>query len=376
MQATYGIMIRAKDGTLKSRVNDFVSLDILDTLNDVGSWSMKSMTAHPCPFESGDGIIVIRDNAYFFSGIVTQIQDTMDARTGLYSWQVQGTNDLGYLARRICYTDPDTGSTETAGHYTDTGKLSTVVETLIAKNLGQDALEDRIEPIVEAYDGPEIGDTVSVSLRFQNLLTAVTTLCTANAYNIRSVWDETNGKLFFEVFQSRDLSSAIVFTEQLNNILESEFISKSPEGNWILAGGTGEMTERQFATAENAESVSEWGRIEVFQDARNQHNVDEYVGEVLKRKSENMTGYSCVASDADNAPQYKVDYQLGDYVGMKIGEKYIIAQVQQVEIKVSGGVEQISPKFGTVAVGKFREIFVRLDDLRQDVDELLGTEIE
>ena len=376
MQANYGIMIRAKDGTLKARVNDFVSIDILDTLNDVGSWSMKSVTAQACPFESGDGIIVIRDNAYFFSGIVTQIQDTMDARTGLYSWQVQGTNDLGFLARRICYTDPDTGSTTTAGHYTDTGKLSTVVETLISKNIGADALAERQEAIIEAYSGAEIGDTVSVSLRYQNLLTAIVTLCTANAYNIRAVWDDSTMKLFYEVFQSRDLSSAVVFTEQLNNILESEFISKSPEGNWILAGGTGEMTERQFATAENTESVSDWGRIEVFQDARNQHDVDEYVEEVLKRKSDNLTGYSVEASDADNAPQYGIDYKLGDYVGMKIGEKYIIAQVQQVEIKLSGGVEQISPRFGTVAVGKFREIFVRLDDLRQDVNELLGTEIE
>ena len=97
---------------------------------------------------------------------------------------------------------------------------------------------------------------------------------------------------------------------------------------------------------------------------------------MLVKKSENMTGYSCTASDADNAPQYGIDYRLGDYVGMKITDKYIIAQVQQVQIDLSDGVEQISPKFGTVAVGKFREIFLQLDNLRQDVNELLGTEVE
>ena len=51
-------------------------------------------------------------------------------------------------------------------------------------------------------------------------------------------------------------------------------------------------------------------------------------------------------------------------------------QVQQVQIDLNEGIEQISPKFGTVAVGKFRELFLKLEDLRQDVNELLGTEIE
>lgn len=376
MQGKYGVFVRGSDGELIARVNDFVSLSILDTLNDLGSWTIGSTSIEKCPFEPGNGVVIVRNNKYFYSGIVTQIQDTMDARTGLYTWQVQGINDLGYLARRVCYVDPATGQTTVYDHYTDTGILSIVVERLIAKNLGQDAMSERVEPIVEANTGPEVGETVSVSLRFQNLLNAVTAVCVSNGYNIRPVWDADNLKIYYEVFASRDLSQGIIFTEQLNNIIESEYIGKSPEGNWILAGGTGEMTERQFSTAQNDDSISEWGRIEVFQDVRNQHDTESYVAEVLSKKSDNMTGYSCTASDADNAPQYGIDYKLGDYVGMKITDQYIIAQVQQVQIDLNNGVEHISPKFGTVAVGKFREIFLRLDDLRQDVNELLGTEIE
>ena len=376
MQAKYGILIRGLNGQLLARVTDYTSLSILDTLNDVGSWNLQSTSQESCPFQTGDGIIVVRDGHYFYSGIVTQIQNTMDAKTGLFSWEVQGVNDLGFLRRRICFVDPATGRTDEYDHYEDSGNLSDVVERLISKNIGPDAMAERRAEIVEAYTGPAQGDTVSVSLRFQNLLTAVVAVCTANGYNIRARWDEENLKVYYEVFPSRDLSSAIVFTEQLNNITESEYIGKAPEGNWILAGGTGEMTERQFSSALNAESISEWGRIEVFQDARNQHDTASYVDEVLARKSDNMTGYSVTASDADNAPQYGTDYKLGDYVGAKIADKYIIAQVQQVQAEVSGGIERISPKFGTVAVGKFREIFLKLDDLRQDVNELLGTEVE
>lgn len=380
MKANYGVFIREKDGRLSDRINDFASLSILDTLNGIGSWSMESTTQTPCPLKPGMGIVVSRNNVFCYSGIVEQIQDVYDASNGLYNWQVQGVGDLGYLNRRICYVDPETGRTDEIDHYTDTGKLSEVVEHLIAKNLGQEALAERresiIEPNTDAINEHAYGPDVSAFLRFQNLFTAVTALCVANLYNLRPVWDKTNSKLYYEVFLGRDLTSAIVFTEQLNNITESERLALAPEGNYILAGGVGELTERTFATAWNDNSIGEWGRIEVFQDVRNQHDVDSYVDEVLTKKSEGTSGYSVTASDADNAPQYGIDYKIGDYVSMKIADDYISAQVQQCQIDVADGIETLSPKFGTVAIGRFKSIYSQLENLRQDVNELLGTEIE
>ena len=380
MRGVYGVFIRERDGTLSDNLNEFVSLHILDTLNDIGSWSMESQSKSKCPFVPGMGIIVVRNNAFCYSGIVEQIQDTKDATTGLYNWQVQGVSDLGYLNRRICYVDPATGRTDEIDHYTDNGKLSEVVEKLIAKNVGQDALIVRREPIVEpnenAINEHAYGPDVSAFLRFQNLLTAVKALCMSNLYCIRPIWDDKNMKIYYEVFQGRDLSNGIVFTEQLNNVSSSERIAVSPEANYILAGGVGELTERTFATAQNVDSIIEWGRIEVFQDVRNQHDVDSYVEEVLVKKSEGTSGYSVTASDADNAPQYGIDYKIGDFVSMKIDETYIAAQVQQCQIDVSEGSETVSPKFGTVALGRFKSIYSQLDNLRADVNELLGTEIE
>ena len=380
MKANYGVFIRESNGRLADRINDFSSLSILDTLNDVGSWSMSSTTQTPCPFKPGMGIIVSRNNVFCYSGVVDQIQDVYDTSKGLYEWQVQGVGDLGYLNRRICYVDPATGHTDQIDHYTDTGTLSEVVERLISRNIGRDALPDRQEAIIESNENAinehAYGPDVSAYLRFQNLLVAVNALCTANLYAVRPVWDEEKSKLFYEVFLGRDLTNAIVFTEQLNNITESERLAVAPEANYILAGGVGELTERTFATAQNDDSISDWGRIEVFQDVRNQHDVDSYVEEVLIKKSEGTSGYSVTASDADNAPQYGIDYRIGDYVSMKIGDQYISAQVQQCQIDVSDGIETLSPKFGTVALGRFKSIYSQLDNLRADVNELLGTEIE
>ena len=376
MQAKYGVFARAMEGTLIERVSDFVTLHILMTLNGVGSWSIKSRTKEPCPFEPGMGIIVVRDSEFLYGGIVEKIQDVLDAKTSLYTWGVSGVGDLGYLNRRVCYVDPITGSTTIAGHYTDSGELSSVVNRLIDRNVGENALESRREPIIRSNSVTPFGGQASVYLRFQNLLSAVVSTCRKNGYNIRANWDKNNSKVFYELFTGTNLSQDIIFTEQLNNITNSEFIAKAPEGNSLIAGGKGEMTEREFAYADNATSIDQGGRIEKFVDARNQDGLEDYVNGKLDEKSENVIGYSCTASDSDNAPQFGKDYNLGDIISMKVGTTYIAAEVQQVEIEVSGGRETISPKFGTVAIGKFREIFAKLTSIREDVDELLGTEIE
>ena len=375
MEKKYTVFVRGKDGSQGTMLSDFVRLQILDTLNDFGEWSMKSVTNGVCPFTAGDGISVFRDAVYLYGGIVSTIQDTLDATTGLHEWEVTGIGDLGWLGRRICFVDPTTDNPNARAHYTDSGVLSTVIETLISKNIGVNALSSRQESIMESGSG-SFGDSVSVSLRFQNLFNAVKALALSNGYNIRPVWNSTAHKLHYELFQGVNRTQQIIFTEQLENITESEYLGTVPEGNFILAGGTGEMTARQFVKVSNADSISEWGLVEAFQDGRNQDDLQTYAEQTLAEKSDDKTGYSCVASDADNAPQYITDYKLGDIVSMKINGLYIASQIQQVEITIEDGYERISPKFGTIAISKFKQLFSMITDLRQDVNELLGTEIE
>lgn len=376
MQAEYGIFIRAKDGELIGRVTDYTSLHILDTLNDVGSWNIQSRTQSPCPFEPGTGIIVVRNSEFLYGGILEKIQDTLDAKTGLYTWYVSGIGDLGYLNRRICHVSPMTGSTTVYSHYVDNGKIAKVIENLIQRNLGIEALPERVESIVTRNSDTNFGEEVTVSLRFQNLLRAIVRLCRSNGYNIRPRWNQYLSKVYYELFVGNNLTQDFVFSEQLNNIVAAEFLAKAPEANYILAGGTGEMTARQFAVAENTDSVEQWGRIEKFQDGRSQNEIETYAVDTLNKKSENLVGYSCTASSVDNAPQYGIDYKLGDIISMKIGKTFVAAEVQQVEISVEGGTESVTPRFGTVAVGKFRELFSQISSVRDDLDELLGEEVE
>ena len=375
MQGEYAVYTRAKDGTLTGRVNDYVQLHIIMTLNDPGSWNMTSVSRAECPFHPGDGIIVARNGAFLYGGVLTELQDQFDATTGLHSWQAIGKGDLEYLNRRICYVDPSSSSPTAAAHYTDSGYLSAVIRNLIYKNLGPGALTARQEPVVEDYQQSSAGPSVSVSLRFQNLLNAVTAFVSGNDWNIRANWDDAAHKIYFDIYQGRDLTGNIVFTEQLSNITAAEHLANVPDGNYILAGGTGELTSRSFQTAQDYTSIGEWGRIEYFQDARNQSNLTGYADEVLADKTADTLGYGCVASTADLTPQFGTDYTLGDLVAMKVFGQYVTAEVQQVEITVEEGIETVEPRFGTVAIGKLKSIFRELSNLRADVDELLGTEV-
>ena len=377
MQGSYYVNIRDANGNIVTSINDYTQLHIIDTLNDVGQWSLSSVSDDKCPFQPGYGIVVWRDDVCIYSGFVTTIQDTFDNSTMLHSWQVQGVNDLGLLARRICFVDPATGSTTTYSHFTRSGDIAYVVYELIRLNAGPNAMDARKIPIIVNNGYTSLSINVSVSLRFQNLLAAVTTLCSANNCGVRAVWYTAlqQPKVYYEVFKPRDLSSTIYYAEYMNNTAKSEYIGKVPDANWILAGGTGELTARSFATAQNDTSIYQWGRIEVFQDARNQSNLSPYASKVLADKSNNMIGYSVVASDVDNAPQYGVDYLLGDIIGANVMGQNITAQIQQIEITVANGVEHINPKFGTLSLGKFREIFQRMDDMQQNLNELLGVEI-
>ena len=376
MQGEYAVYTRTKDGTLTGRINDFVHLHIIMNLNDPGSWDMSSLSPQKCPFEPGDGIIVVRNGTFLYGGVMTELSDEYDAHTGLHNWHVQGKGDLEYLNRRICYVDPATGRTDQVSHYTASGYLSVVIRNLIYVNLGAGAMTARIDPIIKDNNQGNLGPNISVSLRFQKLLNVVVAYASGNGWNVRPGWDEAAGKVYFELYQGRDLTDNIVFTEQLSNITAAEHLATAPDGNYILAGGTGELTDRQFTTAQDDANIGKWGRIEYFQDARNQSDLSGYADEVLDKKTADTLGYGCTASNGELVPQYGTDYILGDYVAMKIFGQYITAEVQQVEISVEEGIETVEPRFGTVAIGKLKSIFRQLSNLRSDVDELLGTEVE
>ena len=374
MFSEFGFYIRGRDGRFKNRLVAVESVNIIEKANDPGSWTLRSRTKEQCPLTEGDGIVVTKNGEVYYSGVFTELREEYDAYTRLYTWTAKGAGDLDYLTRRVCYPDPATGSTTTDVYYEDSGSLGEVVARVIDKNLGVDAMLARKEPLIAQTVVVDAGTSVSVALRFETVLDAITPLLDAQGFTIRSEWDNDAKKIVYKIYQGTDRTSVMVFSTAYNSILSTEYDAKVPEGNYIISGGKGEETERPFAYASDDASISSWGRIEYYQDARSVDEADlqaEADG-LLRSLSEENVGFSATLNSAEYQAQYKKSWNIGDYVAVFVHGKKFVQRVLQVETNLAYGEETITPSVGTLRQGQLMTIFDRLKRLRADVDQLQG----
>lgn len=372
MFSEYAIYIRNKDGLFRDRLVDIGSVDIIETLNNVGSWTIKSTTPEPCPFTSGDGIVIYKNGKYYYSGLLKKISEDYDGYDHTYKWTAQGTSDLEFLNRRICYVDPETGSTTQNAYYTDSGYFGAVIKRLIDRNIGPDAMAERQEPIIAETPLVPFDETISVSLRFQMLLTALVPLLDSMNCSLLPEWDADNHKLTFRIHKSNDLSQLLLFSTELNSVISVDYLANAPKGNFIMSGGQGELTDRSFAYAENTDSMDEWGRIEYFHDVRSTASEDLQTdaNTTLDSYSDENVGYSAELNTDAAFLQYRTDWNIGDFIGVVVHGQTLIRRILQVKTSLTYERETVTPTIGTVERGQLADIFYKLNRLREDFDHL------
>ncbi len=375
MYSDYAIYIRDREGNFRDRIVNIESLDIIESLNDPGSWTIKSTTPERCPFMAGDGIVVYKNGQYYYSGVLKKISENYDGYDEQYKWTASGASDLEYLKRRIVYVDPETGSTTEDAYYTATGPFGNVIKDLIDKNLGPLAMKVRREPIVAETPATATMEVVSVSLRFPVLLTAIVPLLEAYQCSILPEWNADTKKLTFRISRSNDLSQLLLFSTELNSVISIDYLANAPVGNYIMSAGQGELTERAFAYAENDDSMKEWGRIEYYHDVRSTtaEELQSDADTTLEKNSAENVGYSANLNTDAASLQYRVDWNLGDYVGVVVHGTTLVRRVLQVETKLTYERETVTPTIGTVDRGTLVGIFKQLEQLRSDVDHLEWT---
>lgn len=375
MFSDYAIYIRGKDGKFRYRLVDIETVQIVEMLNDPGSWTIESTTRERCPFVAGDGIVVYKNGEFYYSGLVKKITENYDGYDSLYRWTVQGASDLEFLTRRICYVDTVEGKTTENSHYTDTGTYGEVIKRLIDRNIGVDAMLERKEPLIAETPLVSTLDRVTIKLRFPMLLTAIVPLLNAQNLSMLPYWDADTKKLTFKISKSNDLSDLLLFSTELNSVMSVEYIANAPKGNYIMSAGEGELTERSFAYAENSDSQDEWGRIEYFRDVRSTEpeNLQADANTTLEESSAENVGYSAEMNTDAAFLQYRKDWSIGDFIGIVVHGKSLVRRVLQVETRLSYEQETVTPTIGTVERGKLTGIFEQLIKLREDHDYLSWT---
>ena len=372
MLSDFAIYIRDINGSFRDRLIDITSVSIIEVLNDVGSWTIKSTTTERCPFQIGEGIVVYRNGEYYYSGQLTKIAEEYDGYSELYTWTVQGRSDLDYLNRRVCYPDPATGDTTTVSHYTDSGFLADVIERLINKNLGTEALSERREVLYSSVIKENSGASVSVSLRFQTILKAIQPLLNAQSYSISPLWNADTDKLSFVIRKGNNNSRMLLFSTELNSLISLSYIAAAPTGNYVISGGQGEGVERAFASAESISSQEQWGRVEYFHDARSVEadDIQKDADLTLENSAEENVGFSAVISSEGAYLRYRTDWNLGDNVGIVAHGTTYVRRIMQVKTDLTHELETVTPTVGTVERGQLEKIFSEINKLRSDLDYL------
>lgn len=372
MFSDYAIYIRNKEGKFYDRLVNVKSVDIIERLNDPGTWTIKSTTPERCPFSAGDGIVVYKNGQYYYSGVLKKVSESYSGYDHQYTWTAQGAGDLEFLNRRICYVDPETGATDVNDYYEDTDYYGAVIKHLIDRNIGPDAMKDRREPFITETPLVPFEDVISVSLRFPILLTALVPLLDSKNCTLLPCWDADTRKLTYLLRKSNDLSDLLLFSTELNSVISIDYLANAPKGNYIISAGQGELTERSFAYAQNDESIDEWGRVEYFHDMRSTkpENLQTDADTTLESNSAENVGYSATLNTDSAFLQYRVDWNMGDFVGIIVHGQTIIRRVLQVETRLTYERETVIPTIGTVERGKLVSIFDQLQQLREDFDHL------
>lgn len=372
MFSDYAIYIRNKDGRFRDRLINVGSVDIIEMLNAPGTWTIKSTTPERCPFGSGDGIVIYKNGKYYYSGILKKISESYSGYDHMYTWTAQGASDLDFLTRRVCYVDWETGSTDENAYYEDSGYYGAVIKRLIDRNIGPSAMKERREPLIAETPLVPFEETISVSLRFPILLTALVPILDSKNCTLEPYWDADAKMLTFRLKKSNDLSQLLLFSTELNSVLSVDYLANAPKGNYIISAGQGELTDRSFAYAQNDESISDWGRIEYYHDMRSTkpEDLQTDADTTLESSAAENVGYSAEVNTDTAFLQYRVDWGIGDFIGIVVHGQTMVRRVLQVETKLTYERETIIPTIGTVERGKLVSIFDQLQQLREDFDHL------
>lgn len=396
IQPEYSIYLKTSAGLRGAYLNDITSVDITFRWNTVTKWTLTGSGLSACPLGKGAEIIIYRGESPFLSGYVTSIEDSYNAVTGIYDWVVEGEDDLGKLARRVVYPDPADADVQVPGTvYSETGNLTDLLLEAISANICYDAeLTARRIVTLAAQVSDHAGDEVTITSEYDNLWTFVKKQIEDRTFGIRSVWNGATGVSTIEFYTPHDVSSTVVFSVEAGSLSGWSRKRTAPKGNVILVTGV-EITdeddngtgEYQTVMVQDADSISQWGRRELrikHSDIKPIIEKDdegeiiytepwESVQEKLEQAALNdlidnaaKDSYELQIVELDRM-QYKVHWDLGDIVSVRVGDTEMTAPIMEIKISYQSGIETISPAIGELQRGELESIFNDLGALKENV---------
>lgn len=346
------ITVRDVNEVAMGQLESLVEADFIPRWNGVGTWrilcSMKSSVAQH--FKSGAGITVALPDGRRFTGQTTKIikRKTREVPNGLI--EVSGVEDTAILGFRLVFPTPSQpANLQTAtATYNASGPAETVAKNIVRSNLGSSAIAARKDSKVTVALDAARGGTVNVSARFDNMLDQVQRILTPKGLGFSLRWDDT--KYLFDVYETRDLTGSVKFSENLGNLEGWEYSLAAPQLTQALVAGQGEGTARNIRIYDDPiNNPAIWGwLIEQFIDRRDTNatlDLDQAAVEAFEAGGGEQ--FSLVISPTDSVDvRFGRDYYLGDQISVKIDGSEYNDTVTSAAYEIRAGSIRIKPTIG------------------------------
>ena len=301
---------------------------------DVGSFQVPVKMDDELTARVGPGwrVIIQDDDETILSGNITSIEPDLVEREVVLG----GQSDLSKLAGKLVFPNPfQMPEAQTGAYFRRTGPASEVIDYLVHRNAGSGALAYRVVPglALPVGQGGLLGSTVSVNLRFKNLLEESRAVARLGGVTFDAKQEGSLIRFRFRV--PVDRSRSVRFTERNGGVTEGRYALAAPTVTDVVVAGQGEGAAR---TILHRSRPSDWGEsIEVFKDQRDTDDQDELEQSATEQLDEGQAGASAQFTVVETPGlRYGTDYQLGDTVAVEVGSLTITEPVRAVELTWDG----------------------------------------
>lgn len=360
----YDIFLLDKNKAPLAQVERYSRAEIIKRFNDVGSWQIEidSQVFDLALIEWQGGIRVMRDGENYFEGITRMVEDANaddpDSRVVL-----GGSDYMDYLNRRLILPDPN-GPPYSGSQYDErTGAAADVIKQYVRYHVASLAKSQRIVPGLTVAGDTGEGAVVTARGRFQTVLE----MAQIKALEGGDIGFRFNGTEF-ETFLPTDLSASVYFSRDRGTLMHYKRRVDMPDANYIIGGGGGTGTSRNFVETSNQGSVNIYGRAEYFYDYASADDAELYQA-VVGKLNETVERVSVeIDAGETDGQRFGRDYNLGDKATVIIPNLTYSQVIREIRLVLDGNGEKIYPVIGSPGArgrGELAAIAAIYDSQRQ-----------
>lgn len=344
--STWELYVTDRTGVRQAVVDPYESAEVYGRVNDVSTWTVTLPTDTPAgqwfTTDTFARLEVVFDSVVWRSGPVTHLERTVDLDGD--SLTVAGVDDTVWLARRNAHPQPGTAAPpySSSAYDVHTGPMSQVLAELVNVNAGPGAVSSRRVPGLTVPTPAPSGPAVTVSARWQNLLT----LAQDTARPAGLIFDIVG--LVFSAGPAVD--SGAVFSAGLETLAAWTLTADAAKANHVVTAGSGQLAARLILEQSDTTSVGTWGRAESFLDRRDTSDTTELTKSATEALAAGVTPVTVVFTPLDTDGQrFGHDWRLGDLVTVNAGGLTVHDQVREVHLALDEAGATVVPSVGAPA---------------------------